>query len=295
MFSEAKGIIHPYYAVALAPAVGGVVGLGAVALWRARGTLTARLGLAVALFATVEWTVHLLDRSPGWQTWLRPTVVGLGVVALLGLLLGGPLPRAGRAALVAVGLVAALAAPATAAVATAAVPHTGSLPSASPVVQGAGPGGGPAPGRGGFPGRAFPGGQAGFAGGPGGRGGALGGLLEARTVDPALVTALQADAGRYSWSAAAVGSNSAAGPQLASGEPVMAIGGFNGTDPSPTLAAFQQLVAQGEIHYFLGGGGRGPGGGTSGASSQITAWVEAHFTARTIGGTTVYDLTAPTG
>ncbi len=92
--------------------------------------------------------------------------------------------------------------------------------------------------------------------------------------------------------------NQAAGYQLASGEPVMAIGGFNGTDPSPTLAQFQEFVRQGRIHYFIGGGGgfgggRGGGrGGGSGTSSEITAWVQQNFTATTIGGTTVYDLTA---
>ena len=47
---------------------------------------------------------------------------------------------------------------------------------------------------------------------------------------------------RYTWVAATVGSNNASGYQLATGDPVMAIGGFNGSDPSPTLAQFQQLV-----------------------------------------------------
>jgi hypothetical protein len=71
----------------------------------------------------------------------------------------------------------------------------------------------------------------------------------------------------------------------------MAIGGFNGTDPAPTLARFEQYVAQGRIHYFLGSGG-GFGGG-SGTSSEISRWVEQHFTATTVDGVTVYDLTQP--
>jgi hypothetical protein len=87
----------------------------------------------------------------------------------------------------------------------------------------------------------------------------------------------------------------------------MAIGGFNGTDPAPTLAEFQRYVANGDIHYFISGGSRtfggggGPGGGqgggfggaggTSGTSAEIAAWVEANFTARTVDGVTVYDLT----
>jgi hypothetical protein len=72
----------------------------------------------------------------------------------------------------------------------------------------------------------------------------------------------------------------------------MAIGGFNGTDPAPTLAQFQQYVSQGKIHYFIAGGG-GPGsGGNSGTASQISAWVQQNFAATTVGGVTLYDLTS---
>ncbi len=48
------------------------------------------------------------------------------------------------------------------------------------------------------------------------------------------------------------------------------------------------------IHYFIasgaGGGGFGPSGGSSDDASLITSWVESHFTAKTVGGVTVYDL-----
>ncbi len=106
---------------------------------------------------------------------------------------------------------------------------------------------------------------------------------------------LKADASRYTWVAATVNSNSAAGYQLASDQPVMAIGGFNGTDPAPTLAQFERYVAEGKIHYFIAGGGVGFGGagGTGDDASQITSWVKSHFTAKTVGGVTVYDLTSP--
>jgi hypothetical protein len=124
----------------------------------------------------------------------------------------------------------------------------------------------------------------------------LGGLLDAGTTSSELVTLLQQDAGSYTWVAATVGANSAAGIQLSVDEPVLAIGGFNGTDPAPTLAEFQALVAAGKIHYYLasgsgGGFGGGPGGG-SGTSSEITSWVEQTFTSSTVGGVTVYDLTS---
>jgi 4-amino-4-deoxy-L-arabinose transferase-like glycosyltransferase len=91
-----------------------------------------------------------------------------------------------------------------------------------------------------------------------------------------------------------VGSVNASGYQLATGEPVMPVGGFNGSDPSPTLAQFQRYVAEGRIHYFIGGGGFGRGGPSGGSdnSAQITAWVTAGYPAQTVGGVTVYDLTS---
>ena len=74
----------------------------------------------------------------------------------------------------------------------------------------------------------------------------------------------------------------------------MAIGGWSGSDPTPTLAQFKAYVAAGEIRYFIvGGAGGGPGGG-AGSSSEITNWVSSNFTATSVGGQTVYDLTAPT-
>jgi hypothetical protein len=120
-------------------------------------------------------------------------------------------------------------------------------------------------------------------------------LLRASEPSADLTALLQAGAAGHTWAAATVGSMPAAGYQLASGDPVMPLGGFNGTDPSPTLAQFQALVASGQVHYFLGEGlSEVPDTGGSDATVQITAWVKAHFTATTVGGTTVYDLTAST-
>jgi hypothetical protein len=141
----------------------------------------------------------------------------------------------------------------------------------------------------------FPGG--GTRGGAATRGGSLGGLLDSGTPSKALVSLLRADASSYRWVAAVVGANSAAGFQLGADEPVMAIGGFNGTDPAPSLAEFKSYVAAGKIHYYISSGtGTGPaaggGVGSSSSSSSIESWVEANFTAKTVGGVTVYDLSA---
>ncbi len=132
----------------------------------------------------------------------------------------------------------------------------------------------------------------GNGGGFGGRGGGAGGLLNGAAVSSELLTALQANASDYTWVAATTGAQNAASYQLASGYPVMALGGFNGSDPSPTLAQFQEWVAQGKVHYFIGGGNFGGQNGGSRTASEIATWVQQNYTATTVGGTTVYDLTA---
>ncbi|AKN75108.1 glycosyl transferase [Streptomyces sp. PBH53] len=117
----------------------------------------------------------------------------------------------------------------------------------------------------------------------------VGGLLNGASVSSEARKLLEKDAGKYTWVAAAVGSQNAAAYQLATGDPVMAIGGFNGTDPSPTLARFQQYVEEGKIHYFIAGGGMG--GGDSGTASRISSWVQSTFKKVTVGSATFYDLT----
>ncbi len=342
-FSLAQGIIHPYYTVALAPAIAALVGGGAVLLWRVREQLLPRLLLAAAVLLTSIWSWVLLERVPGWLPWLAPLVLVLGVAACLGLLGVTLLPRRLAAAVAGLALAACLVGTGAYTIATAAQAHTGAIPPAGPAQaaslgnssggpgpgtgfrrrfgggfpgqRGSGHGGFPGFGSGGFPGfgggstgssgtrspgfgsGGFPGfgggtgaGQGGFpgfrGGGPGGGGSGLGGLINSGTPSAALTAALRQDAGDYRWVLAVVGADNAAGYQLASGDPVMAIGGFNGTDPAPTLAQFQAMVSRGEIHYFIASGL----GGGGGDASRITSWVEEHFSATTIGGARVYVL-----
>ncbi|MDO7868745.1 glycosyltransferase family 39 protein [Nocardioides jiangxiensis] len=305
-FSFMAGIFHAYYAVALAPAVAASVAIGAHVLWTRRDHLVASGLLAATTALSSVWAFELLGRTD-WQPWLRWVVLVGGIGSALAL---GAVRLAGRWAPVvaAVAIAAVLAGPSAYSLSTAATPHTGSIPTAGP--EGAGGAGGPGGamrGRMGTPpgvpgagptGQGGPTGQQGmpFPGATegGGMGGAAGGLLNSSTPSTALTRLLLADADQYTWVAAAVGSNSASGYQLATEKPVMPIGGFNGSDPSPTLAAFKQLVADGEVHWFIAGGmGTGAGSQTGGstASSQIASWVSSTFAATTVDGVTLYDLT----
>jgi 4-amino-4-deoxy-L-arabinose transferase-like glycosyltransferase len=325
VFSYMQGIFHEYYTVALAPYIAPLIGMGSALLWEKRDKAWASLTLAAAMTATAAWGYVLLNRSSDYLPWLKWLVLVGGLTAALGLIFAG---RLGRLALGAagLGLIAALAGPAAYTLTTVNEGHTGSIVTAGPAVAGGrgGPGGGGLPGGGpnqqngngngttqgqqgnGIPGGGFPGGgpnqqgqgrnqQNGDGGRPGGMGGGggVGGLLNGASVSSEAKELLETDADRYTWAAAAIGAQNAASYQLSTGEPVMAIGGFNGTDPSPTLAQFKTYVADGKIHYFIasGGMGGGRGGSSDGTSSRITSWVEATFKKVTVGSATFYDLT----
>ncbi len=343
VISFSQGIIHEYYTVALAPAIGALVGIGSLALWTFRRQKWARITAAAVVAGSAWWAWVLLGRSGDFASWLRPLVLGTGLALAALILAAEHLPErfASRAALtVAAGsLLVLLAGPTAYALQTAGSTQSGSIPTAGPAVSGGrgfvgrgGPGGGFGPNAQGGPnGQGGPSTQAGpnapgglgqrgtnpfgnglgngnpfgngtgngfgnvpgRGGGTGGRAGGGGGLLNASTPSAQVTAALLEDADSYTWVAAAVGANSAAGLQLATEKPVMAIGGFNGSDPAPTLSEFQSLVASGEIHWFIASGQRGFGNqlGGSDAASDIATWVSETFTATTIDGVTLYDLT----
>ncbi|GCB47830.1 glycosyltransferase family 39 protein [Streptomyces sp. NL15-2K] len=320
VFSYMAGIFHQYYTVALAPYMAAVIGMGAAALWERRTQMWASLTLAAAVVASAAWGYVLLNRTPDYLPWLKWLVLVGGLAAALGLIFVARLGRQLALAAVGLGIVASLAGPTAYTLSTLREGHTGSIVTAGPagasMMGGPGGGRGGGPGDGGFPGglpggqnqqnqqgqqngngnaNGFPGGgTGGFPGGGGRMGGAggMGGLLNGAGVTSEAKKLLEADADQYTWAAAAIGAQNAASYQLATGEAVMAIGGFNGTDPSPTLAEFQQYVADGKIHYFVSGGsGRGMGGSDSGTSAKITSWVEANFKKVTVGSATFYDLT----
>jgi 4-amino-4-deoxy-L-arabinose transferase-like glycosyltransferase len=331
-FSLGQGIIHAYYTVALAPAIGALVGMGAVVLWQRRENLFARLFMAATVLVTVWWSVRLLDRAADWYPWLRPLIVVGGIGVTIAILAWRSAWSRASVALAVGAAVVFLAGPGAWAIATASEPHSGAIPSTGPSLvsrtvafrlgprlplNGRGfpiaPPGGLANRASPFNGQNNPGGGAfgAFGGGrqpsgpgtgpsAGGRvltppasgasGGSPGGLLDASSPSDELTELLKSRADDYRWVAATVGANSAAGYQLATDEPVMAIGGFNGTDPTPTLAQFEAYVANGDIHYFVGGRTIG---GAGGSSSQIAVWVQTHFASTTLGAVRLYDLTTP--
>lgn len=280
VFSFMSGIVHPYYAVALAPAIAALVGIGSVELWRGRGYWPARTVLAVVILGSSAWSAVLLGRDASWLPWLRIVIVVLGVVAAAAILLrldslrpAGRFRNAGAAAVVVVSLLAGGLGTAAWTLATAATAHSGSIPTSGPAGSAVG-------GFGNRTGGFGAAGGAGQAGGPGSEGTADAGLT-------ALLTSTTTK-----WSAIVSGASQAASLELATNTNVIALGGWNGGDPYPTLAQFQDMVAKGQIGYYIAGGGMGGGGFRGqGGNSEVASWVQANFQAQTVGSSTVYKLT----
>ena len=262
------------------PAIGALVGIGAVSLWSGARTcsppaavsprcIVRRRDLAYRAAATAR---------PTWHPWLR-FVVLIGrpgaspAASLVDAAHPAAVARRGRRRWRSS---SALAGPFAYSRGRRRRPRTrGAIPSAGPAVSGSGFGGArrPAAAAGGFgggdlgaaarrqlsSGTGGTGGPGGFrrapTGGAGGGAGGVGGLLDAATPSAALWSTLLDERARTTpGSRRPSARTTRPGYQLATGKAVMAIGGFNGTDPSPTLAQFEKWVSEGKIHYFIGGG-----------------------------------------
>jgi 4-amino-4-deoxy-L-arabinose transferase-like glycosyltransferase len=268
VFSFMDGIIHPYYTVALAPAIAAVVGISVRELWRFREHFGARIVLALVSAGTGVWAFVLADRTPEWLPVLRWIVLAGSVLLAFMLVVGAHRRPRSVAVLATAAILFGALPPAAYAVETVASAHNGPISTSGPSKGNAF----------GDPGQGGPGGP----GGPGGR------IAE----NAALAEMLQGLDNR--WAAAAIGSMGASGLELKTGASIMAIGGFTGRDDSPTLEQFQGYVAGHEVRYFIAGEPFGPPGRhESGAASEITSWVEKNFKPIKVGDTTVYDLSAP--
>jgi 4-amino-4-deoxy-L-arabinose transferase-like glycosyltransferase len=272
VFSFMSGTVHPYYTVALAPAIAALVGIAVAELWQGKQYLMPRIVLAVMSATTGVWAFILLDRTPDWVPALR-WIVLVGSVVVAAVIAVG-VHRLGR-------LVVVLAT--AAALFGLAAPTAFSIYNVTHAQSGPGTMSGPSR-------------DAGFGHGPGGPGGPGGprgghGWGGADADNAALAQLLKGTDSR--WAAASVGSMGVSSLELKTGASLMAIGGFTGSDNSPTLAQFQAYVADHEVRYFIGSDRGGPPHGRSGPAQEITEWVQKNFTPIDVGGTTVYDLSQP--
>lgn len=290
VFSSQRGIFHPYYVSALAPALAALAAGGAVTLVKwARPPRRSWAGVAaldLAIAASAALAVVLLARTPSFAPALRTLIPIAGVIAIGGSV-AWRLGRRRALGLAAVATaVALLAGPASYSFANLGRSLSGNNVLAGPasIASGSGMGGGPGQLRAagsrpsGFPGSGPP---------PNTMRAGGGGQLST-----SVISYLEANQGSAKYLLAASGSQTTAPIIIATGKRVITIGGFNGSDPAPTVAQLAKLVAEGQLKYVLvsgGGGFGGPGGGS--AQQAITNWVKAHgtkVTAVSVSGGTLY-------
>jgi 4-amino-4-deoxy-L-arabinose transferase-like glycosyltransferase len=254
VFSAQKGIFHPYYVSALAPAVAALSGPGAVLLARwAKQSWFGTLAAAVAVGLSAETALLLLQRTSDFQPWLRVAIPVAAAVAVVGLVVRPPRLRWAVAAAAAFALAAG---PASYALSTAGHALDGNNVLAGPTSS--------------------------AMGGPGGFTGRMG---DAGGLSTTTLNYLLAHQGSAKYLVAVQGSHASAPIILQSGKAVVTIGGFSGQDPAPTAAQLAQMVSDGQIKYVLLGSG-GAIGGAGRGSSDLTSWITAHGTAVTDAGVT---------
>jgi 4-amino-4-deoxy-L-arabinose transferase-like glycosyltransferase len=317
VFSYMSGIIHSYYAVALAPAIAALVGAGLVDLWNSRMRIwLGGIALGAVCLGTAWFGSTLLARTPAFDPGLGTVAIVLAALALMALAVASlpaiaervPVKKIALAA-AAVGVFATLLAPAAYAIDTTGIAYGGGDPHPGPGTTGdAGGQGGFGGIAGGLPGGATAGGIP-FGGGPNGGvptgqtatglpgdGGGLGG----NTSDSALLQYLVANRGNAEWIVAANSAQEAGSIEIATGLPVMAMGGFTGSDPAPTLAQLKSYIASGKLRFVLASGGQGGGFGAPGAgstdTSDRTSWVTSTCKLVSYGGSaTLYDCAGAAG
>ena len=258
IFSMTSGVIHPYYVVVMAPAAAALVGISLPFLW---GAYTRRKPYAwllpLLVGVTVAIAVIILGYA-GTMTWLMWIVGLLGLTGMIGLLVNLYAPWRWLQNLAIIAAIAACTLALTVyTLVTVNVTHTGSIPTAGPnstAMQGSN--------------------------------------NESSQADSQLVKYLVEHQHGATWLVAVASANESAAIQLTSGQPVMAVGGFNGSDTPLTLDQFKQLVKAGKVKYYaIGSHGRG-GGGPGGGNNEITAWVKQTGTVVNYGGSdvTLYEL-----
>jgi 4-amino-4-deoxy-L-arabinose transferase-like glycosyltransferase len=254
------GMIPPYYCMSIAAPTAAMFAIGVVELWRSRESWISRIGLVTLVLVSGLWGCWLLHRNTDWLPPLRWAVLAVTIVAtatLVTSLFVDSRRHWGKASLT-LALVAGLAGPTAYAVATIGQSH--------------GTGGtwvGPASSNPRHPGSAW-----GNVDNP-----ELEGMLRATHTE---------------WSAAIKRASPAAGLELSTRTPVMAIGGFLGIDPTPTLAQFQGYVSHQQIGYFIVPDPKDdqfPVGKDS--HTDIANWVAQNFSSTKVGSDTVYDLRTP--
>jgi 4-amino-4-deoxy-L-arabinose transferase-like glycosyltransferase len=320
IFFSVASFFHTYYMVIIAPAIAALAAIGLLTLWNDYRTRADWRGwiLPLALLLTAGEQLYLLSSYGSWNTVLSPIVLILIILSAAILVLARLQPRLIinsntwlRSAVI-VGAAVLLITPATWSVVTTFSPENTTLPTAGPSTRGGtiaftpGGGGGGGGRTGAFSGTGSQDGTTGFKGRTGGTSAGFGGIGigGSSASDQKLISYLTAHQGTATYLMATIRSTSAESMIVATNKPVMALGGYLGSDPILTQSQLTSLIKNGTVRYFLlqagpgtqntttgnsptqasGSTGTGQvrgnsgGGGLlgSGQNQQLTSWVQSH-------------------
>jgi hypothetical protein len=265
--------IHTYYTVALAPPLSLTVGIAVDIYVRHHRLVAVRAAASVAVLAGAVSSWLILASVVGWPDWLGGAVLVLG--ALGAALLGAQAPTRwlqGFAGVVAAA--ALLAGPIATSLHNVSLAHNGSNPVSGPLTKNHG-----SISRflhemqNGNPEWAY-------------------NLAFGQKPSEEIVGRLKASHG-CTWAAATYASQTAARLQIEAGRPVTPVGGFAGTDPSPTLEQFIDRVEGGQICYFLADDAFLATQTEKTEVVEISEWVKANYESEVVDGRSVYDLNKP--
>lgn len=259
---------HTYYVFSIAAPMAVVVALGTRLLWSQRQRIVPRCLGAVLLAGNGYVAARIFQYSDAWGAW-PAALLGVTLLAVAGWLYAGP--RHFERLTLAMVVVALVLGPLATDVITLPKAHSGTNPLSGPV---------------------------------GNNPGSLSAHLDAaRRGDPPLarhlgfgvepsqaITSLLREASSSTWAAATYTAQNAAQYQLASGRPVIALGGWLGNDPAPTIDEFKRLVQEGNIAYFIWQQPIVDEIPLGEDAVAITNWVKASFEGETVDGVTIYDL-----
>lgn len=266
------GIVHPYYLLVIAPPT---AILGAWALRIGLATSARRLAhcvLAIGILVVLLLNLIVVGLYTKGYELLLGAIMTTGAVVTAGLVISKPAPPTIARVLAGLTAAALLAGPFAWSVATAISGHIGSSPSAGPPsISGLTD----SPSRVGLPPSMTPANES---------------VVLGVELNAELINRVQSSTPHQGWGAAAVGGQNAALAALATGSPVMALGGFYGSDPAPTLKDFQQLVAEGRIGGLILGA-LPPGSQRGTESQRIVDWVEQAYRSTSYGPLTYYSFT----
>ncbi|WP_056949582.1 glycosyltransferase family 39 protein [Lentilactobacillus kisonensis] len=239
-FFSVASFFHPYYTIMLAPPIAALFGIGVTALsqlFNQRGRSSWQFYLLpIAIVATAalqSWYVHAYYP---WLTWI---ILGVAIIISVSLvsLASHPITKP----LLISGLLTILIAPAWWSLTPTIAAESAMIPTAGPSLLTSNQ-----------------------------NGSGMGGGMGNSQVNSKMLSYLKKNQGIAKYLFATSDSTTAAPYIIKTGKAVMAMGGFNGTDPAITLKEFKQLVRTGQLKYYYDSGKSG--------NSAIVNWIKKHAT-----------------